>query len=181
MRHLWTWIWTALKETQATVLETLSENPWLDDLRHLSHRDADHLAGVVLPLVALVCGAIIFPCYAVRRLFRTKSTVGPRNKMNFQLLSIVTVVTLAAFVQEEASQSHGLHELIKGGDPKLSILLEKCTILQRGPRPFPGLSNRHLQFLPWMIQNALHDGQIQFERHEFVVTDCLDNERDHYA
>uniref|UniRef100_A0A7S1Y7G0 Serine aminopeptidase S33 domain-containing protein n=1 Tax=Grammatophora oceanica TaxID=210454 RepID=A0A7S1Y7G0_9STRA len=70
----------------------------------------------------------------------------------------------------------GIYDFIQGHDTeKLSELLnamDNDDILQ-GPTPPRLFSNRHLQFLPWLIQNEIHRQEgIPFERHTVEVTSC---------
>ena len=61
-----------------------------------------------------------------------------------------------------------------GSDPKLEQILALSPSILKGPSPPWMLQNRHMQFVPWMIQNEFHRGGIPFERHEFNVSACLD-------
>mmetsp|Transcript_6273 Transcript_6273/g.13049 ORF Transcript_6273/g.13049 Transcript_6273/m.13049 type:complete len:482 (-) Transcript_6273:40-1485(-) len=82
-----------------------------------------------------------------------------------------------AFLAYQTSQSlvkSGLADLVKGNDPKLDEILRLAPSITRGPSPPLGLSNAHLQFAPWMIQNEFHNGAIPFQEKYLNLTACLD-------
>jgi len=67
----------------------------------------------------------------------------------------------------------GLSDLIQGKDPLLNEILARVPALQHGPSPPWLFRNRHVQFIPFMIQNEIHRReQIPFQRIEIEVTDC---------
>ena len=77
--------------------------------------------------------------------------------------------------KDTTSISHGLHDLVYGSDPRLQDILAKTPSLVRGPNPPFLLTNRHLQFIPWLIQNELHRVEgIPFQRLEMTVSACVD-------
>jgi predicted alpha/beta-fold hydrolase len=153
-------------------------NPWIDDLRHVYH-DADHLLGLVeFLLVTPLLSSLLFLFTLNRRRSsnrRTKQVV---------ISALLLLFLFAMSLHEEqswdpssATHGPGLVDLITGDEPRLQILLDKCPLLRRGPLPPFWLSNRHVQFIPWMLQNLLHTlpgYDIPFQRYEFVVTDCID-------
>ena len=67
----------------------------------------------------------------------------------------------------------GLSELVIGQDPKLLELVDEMPDLLRGPSPPLLFRNRHLQLIPWMIQNELHRTGIPYQRVNVEVTSCL--------
>lgn len=70
---------------------------------------------------------------------------------------------------------HNLHDLVYGEDPKLTEVLALTPSLLRGPQPPLFLTNRHLQFIPWLIQNELHRVEgIPFQRLHLRVNACVD-------
>ena len=69
----------------------------------------------------------------------------------------------------------GLHDLIKGTDPLLNEILRLVPSIQKGPTPPLFFRNRHLQFIPWLIQNELHRLEgIPFQRIDIEVMACAD-------
>jgi len=67
----------------------------------------------------------------------------------------------------------GLADLILGTDPRLAEVLARVPDLRRGPAPPLLLRNRHVAFLPWLIQNEVHRRRgIPFHRIDVEVRDC---------
>jgi hypothetical protein len=156
-------------------------NPWIDHLRH-SYHDADHLLGLMAPLLTLGFLVTAVPYYVIKSLIQTKekisnsSSTTSRRKKSSQVI-VSTIVLLGAVLLYQGESLHqrnsGLDDLITGVEPRLQLLLEKCPLLRRGPIPPVLFSNRHLQLIPWILQNLWHYG-MEFERHKFSVTDCVD-------
>lgn len=152
-------------------------SPWISHLLHV-YNDADHLCGLLKPIALCILCSSLVPWYAYSLLYRSKSKEGGsdrvlwRNKW-YVLLGIVTYVGMYIYDQGNTSQ---LSDLITGTDPKLDSLLQRCPTLVRGPKPPIWFSNRHLQFVPWLVQNELHMymSELNFQRIEFTVTDCVD-------
>mmetsp|Transcript_11350 Transcript_11350/g.24931 ORF Transcript_11350/g.24931 Transcript_11350/m.24931 type:complete len:495 (-) Transcript_11350:1310-2794(-) len=73
-----------------------------------------------------------------------------------------------------STPNEGLMDLIQGTDPKLSEILARVPAIQQGPSPPLILRNRHMQFIPWMIQNEIHRrfSSIPFQRINVEVSDC---------
>lgn len=69
----------------------------------------------------------------------------------------------------------GLAFLIQGTDRRLNKILERVPLLRRGPSPPFWLQNRHIQFIPWLVQNEIHRvaQAIPFQRLQVPVTDCV--------
>ena len=68
----------------------------------------------------------------------------------------------------------GLQELIVGQDPQLREIIRAMPDLLRGPSPPLVFRNRHLQLLPWLIQNEVHRQHgIPYQRIPITVQDCL--------
>eukprot|EP00538_Stauroneis_constricta_P013044 CAMPEP_0119563008 /NCGR_PEP_ID=MMETSP1352-20130426/22213_1 /TAXON_ID=265584 /ORGANISM="Stauroneis constricta, Strain CCMP1120" /LENGTH=612 /DNA_ID=CAMNT_0007611531 /DNA_START=196 /DNA_END=2034 /DNA_ORIENTATION=- len=75
-------------------------------------------------------------------------------------------------VQGASSQ---LTDLIVGPDSKLQQILKLVPDLVQGPSPPRLLYNRHVQFIPWMLQNEIHRQQgLPYQRLHIDVTDCHD-------
>ena len=73
----------------------------------------------------------------------------------------------------------GLQELILGQDPKLREIIHDMPDLLRGPSPPLVFRNRHLQLLPWLMQNEVHRQHgIPYQRIPITVQDCLVKEPD---
>lgn len=67
----------------------------------------------------------------------------------------------------------GLADLIQGPDPRLHEILERVPLLRQGPKPPILFRNRHIQFIPWLIQNEIHRRQgIPYQRIQLHVSDC---------
>lgn len=72
-----------------------------------------------------------------------------------------------------STPNEGLVDLIQGTDPLLNEILARVPSIQQGPAPPIFLRNRHIQFIPWLIQNEIHRIQgIPFQRHYVDVSDC---------
>ena len=77
------------------------------------------------------------------------------------------------------STTIGLYDIIHGTDyDKLHEIFQRVPKLLQGPKVpwFSLISNRHLQFLPWLLQNELHLRYypIPYQTVNVNVTDCLD-------
>ncbi|CAB9520242.1 Alpha beta hydrolase [Seminavis robusta] len=73
------------------------------------------------------------------------------------------------------SHFSGLFDLIHGTDPQVQQVMDLMPSLLRGPKPPLLFANRHLQFLPWLIQNEIHRQEgIPYQRIPLQVTACLD-------
>ena len=78
-------------------------------------------------------------------------------------------------LHHEFDNNHNLHDLVYGEDPKLYDVLAQSPSLLRGPQPPLLLTNRHLQFIPWLLQNEIHRIEgIPFQRLTLKVTACID-------
>jgi len=118
---------------------------------------------------------IIIPCYVSYSLLfspnKNQKSFITQNKTSLLVL-LLSYISLHIYDHET---NHGITHLIAGSDPKIQQLLEKTPILRRGPKPPIWFRNPNIQFIPWMIQNEIHARQgIQYQRHELVVTDCID-------
>jgi len=93
------------------------------------------------------------------------------------LLLIATEIPLL-WIQDfhspkDNDNGNGLFTLIKGTDPRLDEILKRVPAIREGPRAPWWLRNRHIQFIPWLLQNEWHRQQgIPFERIHVPVTDC---------
>ena len=190
------WVSASLHYLHDTALGP-TNNPWIDHLKHVYH-DEDHLFSLT-PVSSILIGVIAIPCYASysafftwrRRCQQQQQQEQPSKKAPWRAILTILILLLALYLQDElghewvqtegANHGPGLVNLITGDSPRLQALLDKCPLLKRGPRPPIWFSsNRHLQFVPWILQNIIHQFPgIPFERHEFVVTDCLDKSVPH--
>jgi len=69
----------------------------------------------------------------------------------------------------------GLKQLLKGTDPMLNEILKRVPSIEKGPSAPLLFGNRHLQFVPWLIQNEIHRREeIPFQRISIEVTGCED-------
>jgi predicted alpha/beta-fold hydrolase len=74
-----------------------------------------------------------------------------------------------------STYTDGFFDLIHGTDPKIVELMRQMPSLLHGPKPPLIFANRHLQFIPWLIQNELHRLEgIPYQRIHLQVTACLD-------
>ena len=108
-----------------------------------------------------------------RCLMSCKSAV-KSSKQGFWWTVCIGLFMALEFPSWIASQRPGLADLIVGTDPRLTEVLKSVPLLTQGPQPPWLLHNRHIQFIPWMIQNEIHRtmGAIPFQRIHIPVTDC---------
>lgn len=89
-----------------------------------------------------------------------------------------TIILLLLWTEIPSSivdSDDGLADLIQGTDLRLNEILEKVPLIRQGPLPPFYFRNRHIQFIPWMIQNEIHRQEgISFQRIHVEVTDCHD-------
>jgi len=71
-------------------------------------------------------------------------------------------------------KQNGLADLILGTDSRLNEVLARVPDIQRGPQPPFWLRNRHIQFIPFLIQNEVHRvvHPIPFQRIAVPIADC---------
>jgi predicted alpha/beta-fold hydrolase len=93
---------------------------------------------------------------------------------------LLLAIELPSFLSSSSSQgwirgdtNDGLADLIQGLDPRLHEILERVPLLQLGPQPPILFRNRHIQFIPWLIQNEIHRRQgVPYQRIQLQVSDC---------
>lgn len=114
--------------------------------------------------------------HVVRLLWGALFGGGQSYASNSSIASTITLLLLMLTVPSFLSQpDEGLADLIQGTDPRLNEILERVPLIRQGPSPPFLFRNRHLQFLPWMIQNEIHRQEgIPFQRIHVEVADCLD-------
>ena len=103
-----------------------------------------------------------------------KGTKTTEPKVNTKFLACS--VAFLAYQVSRSVRDSGLADLVKGTDPNLDEILRLAPSIARGPSPPLLLQNPHLQFAPWMLQNELHNGGIEFEEIYMNVTACLTKE-----
>ena len=101
---------------------------------------------------------------------QTKHIVVIASFSSNQFCSILFVAYVA---YSAAIHKTGIKAIIKGTDPLLERVLDLCPLIRAGPQPPFWLGNRHMQFIPWMGQNEFFRGSMNFETHDFTVTDCV--------
>lgn len=113
---------------------------------------------------------VIFWCFLL-------TLMGKMNKESF-FRYYVTVSVGVLFLATEVALSKGddgLADWIQGKDPKLNDLIQQTPYLRQGPSPPWFLRNRHLQFLPFLIQNEIHRREgIPFQREHVKVSNLPD-------
>jgi predicted alpha/beta-fold hydrolase len=128
-----------------------------------------------LCLLALVgYNAVISSC--------CRSTKDKYGASRLRILGNICLLLLAidcpsptSFWLTSGDTSNGLADLIQGPDPRLHEILKRVPLLQQGPRPPILFRNRHIQFIPWLIQNEIHRRQgIPYQRIQLHVSDCYD-------
>lgn len=147
---------------------------WMEQARLI--KTMDHELSLVsamafLVLVFFVSGKLTFSFISWLSGWKDAKTEWNRT----QIVSCALLLFLACELPAWLSTPHeGLADLLQGTDPKLNEILERVPAIQRGPSPPILFRNRHVQFLPFMIQNEFHRLQgIPFQRLEVDVTDCL--------
>ncbi|KAL9184372.1 hypothetical protein ACHAXT_002458 [Thalassiosira profunda] len=127
-------------------------------------------AAAYLGLIALAAGTVL-----VRLLKRKVSTPSAWTKpesVAYALLLMLASCELPIFL---SAPSEGLVDLIQGRDPLLNEILERVPAIRQGPAPPLLLRNRHIQFIPFLLQNEYHRLQgIPFQRVDVEVSDCFD-------
>ncbi|GMH67400.1 hypothetical protein TrRE_jg252 [Triparma retinervis] len=141
--------------------------------------DVDNVTSLIEP-VLIFSGTIAFTTYLLYRALILKSkptkvvSSSGESKVPLSNKAAIFVGLAAYYFGSLYYNTGGLEDLIQGTDPKLEQILALSPSILRGPSPPWMLQNRHMQFVPWMIQNEFHRGGIPFERHEFNVSACLD-------
>jgi predicted alpha/beta-fold hydrolase len=142
----------------------------------------DHAVSLVSALAFLLISLVYIPYLCLRWCFSRLKKSDKKKKIAHSLetsskttlattLFLLLAYLLAPLFQQD---QNGLHDLLKGKSPKLDEILQKVPRIQKGPSAPLFFHNRHLQFIPWMIQNELHREGIPFQRLELEVTDCID-------
>ncbi|GMI45740.1 hypothetical protein TrCOL_g13462 [Triparma columacea] len=141
--------------------------------------DIDNMTSLIEPIFLFFC-TVTFNAYFFHRILfpKAKPTEAKSSEVPFSNripVRIAILVGLAAYYFGPLYyNTGGLEDFIQGSDPKLEQILALSPSILKGPSPPWMLQNRHMQFVPWMIQNEFHRGGIPFERHEFNVSACLD-------
>lgn len=93
-----------------------------------------------------------------------------------QLIVFALLFVLASELPVHLTTPHeGLFDLIRGTDPLLDQVLARVPSLLSGPAPPLLLRNRHVQFLPFLIQNKIHKLRLlPYQRVRLTVSDCID-------
>jgi hypothetical protein len=140
----------------------MSTSGWVSDLNYVSD-DASYMEAILAgPLLSLffTCSLSTLAFSILIRPFVTRHghTSWTRKQEEDRSKLNTTFVTLFVLYLSYLAGSgrSGLQQIIKGTDPKLNQLLDITPILRAGPSPPFWLSNRHIQFIPWMLQNELH-------------------------
>lgn len=90
------------------------------------------------------------------------------------MISVVILMLAIELPVLLSTPQEGLADLIQGTDPKLNEVLARVPAIQKGPLPPLLLRNRHVQFIPWIIQNEIHRVQtIPYQRIDVEVSDCV--------
>lgn len=129
----------------------------------------------LLSAVSFLTLMAMLTVWTVRQLFRSKSTneIHTVNKTEFisAALLLMLACELPIFL---STPKEGLVDLIQGTDPLLNEILARVPSIQQGPSPPLLLRNRHVQFIPWLLQNEIHRRQgIPYQRVEVEVSDCM--------
>lgn len=119
----------------------------------------------------------------------THQFVSPRKGINRPKLTTSQVIysTLLFILACElpiflSTPNEGLFDLIQGTDPLLNEILARVPSIQQGPSPPLLLRNRHIQFIPWLIQNEIHRIQsIPYQRVHMDVSDCANKLKECHA
>ena len=115
--------------------------------------------------------------WTLRLLFARNSTShAVDNKLNrTEFISAALLLILACELPIFLSTpKEGLVDLIQGTDPLLNEILARVPSIKQGPSPPLLLRNRHVQFIPWLLQNEIHRLQgIPYQRIDVEVSDCM--------
>jgi predicted alpha/beta-fold hydrolase len=102
-----------------------------------------------------------------------------KSQIIFNALLLILACELPIFL---STPKEGLVDLIQGTDPLLNEILARVPSLQQGPSPPLLLRNRHIQFIPWLLQNEMHRKQgIPYQRIHVNVSDCVNKIECHAA
>ncbi|KAL3792772.1 hypothetical protein ACHAWO_002377 [Cyclotella atomus] len=141
---------------------------WLDEvsITSFSHEFSLLSAASFLTLMGIVT------VWTVRLLLPRKST-RQLSKTEFTSTALLFILAceLPIFL---STPKEGLVDLIQGTDPLLNEILTRVPSIKQGPSPPLLLRNRHIQFIPWLIQNEIHRMQgIPYQRVDVEVSDCI--------
>jgi len=134
------------------------------------------LAFLVLVGSAVVQGVRLLWCATFCASESVAWTARSRSSYFSTFALLVLALELPSFLFHS---SEGLADLIQGTDPRLNEILELVPSIRQGPSPPLLFRNRHIQFIPWLIQNEIHRQEgIPFQRIHVEVTDCPDKMTD---
>lgn len=129
----------------------------------------DHELSLFAAVAFLLAVAYAFVLFASWLRGSKKGSFKIQNATN--ILALILSVNIQSLT---CSQNDGLADLIKGKNPILDEVLRLVPSITEGPKPPLLLRNRHIQFIPWMLQNEIHRlGGIPFETLDVNVTDCI--------
>ena len=121
----------------------------------------------------LMLMGIVFS-WVIRSILPRKNDVPIQLSKSQIVLSALLLILACELPIYLSTPNEGLVDLIQGKDPLLNEILERVPSIRRGPSPPLLLRNRHIQFIPWMIQNEFHRIQgIPYQRVYIDVSDCV--------
>ncbi len=140
-----------------------------------------HTFDYEMSLISAVAFLLLFPYVTlqVARLIGKVALGDCQSTLPISLGHTATTTLLLLLAMEIPSsilqRGDGLADLIQGTDSRLNEILDRIPLIRQGPLPPYFFRNRHIQFLPWMIQNEIHRQEgIPFQRIHVEVTDCPD-------
>jgi len=137
------------------------------------------LSFIILHIMCIVwfCRRIYTSCFKSSSKQVDDDTKLSTNKTQY-IISIILLLISIELPVLLTTTNEGLADLIKGTDSKLNEILQRVPLIKIGPKPPLLLRNRHIQFIPWMIQNLLHQkgGGIPYQRIAVEVSDCINKD-----
>jgi len=172
----------------------METDPWRGLSLLISYKNWDVLASLIYPTIVAIVVVFIVPIYTCYFLITRPPTKLRKSPSNKKLSSTNLLhgnpnkrisksysfyygifVGYILFVSLLESGS-GLADFFHGQDVEnISKILRLAPTIRKGPTVPIWFQNRHIQFIPWLVQNELHKigGGIPYERIEFSVTDCI--------
>ena len=108
------------------------------------------------------------------------------HTLKLTISQIITAALLFILASELpihlTTPTEGLFDLITGTDPLLADIIARVPSLLSGPSPPLLLRNRHVQFIPFVLQNYWHMkvDPLPYQRVHFTVSDCIDKTKKRY-
>ena len=161
------------------------EVQWIDDggggpptMNKFSHELSLLSAISFLALLIVVSRWVVVGTLALLSRMEKKRACDADHEQSWRATRSISTFVLFMLASELpimlSTPKEGLVDLIQGSDPLLNDILDRVPAIKQGPSPPWLLRNRHIQFIPFLVQNEIHRLQgIPYQRLHVHVSECI--------